>query len=117
MDYGATLSIQADDKWVKVQRARFRQPFASTPGASVTSQIVTLIQGALPAPSPSTVTATSTAIMGKVVWERDRDKAIIELAKSIGARVYFDRNGVATVADVPVNRRRCGRSPPTRGRA
>lgn len=105
MGYGAdgTLSIQADDKWVKIQRARFLQPFASTNGAAVTTQIVTLIRGALGGSEPVNVTATSTATMGKVVWERDRDKAILELAESIGARVYFDRNGVATVADIPVN--------------
>jgi hypothetical protein len=105
MGYGSqgTLSLQADDKWVKVQRARFLTPFASTPGATITAQIVTLIRGALGSSEPVNVTATSTALMGKVVWELDRDKAIIELAESIGAWVYFDRDGVATVADVPVN--------------
>jgi hypothetical protein len=36
-----------------------------------------------------------------VVWEKDRDKAINDLAESIGARVSFDRDGIPTIEDLP----------------
>ena len=98
---GGTLGIQASDKWARIQRARFLAPQASTPGVTVTAQITALIRGALGVSEPVTVLATSTATVGTVVWERDRDKAILELAKSIGAWCYFDRDGVATIADLP----------------
>lgn len=103
MDYapGGTLKIQADDKWSRIQRARFMRPFASTPGITVKAQITAIIRDALGSSEPVNVTATSTATVGALVWERDRDKAIIELAESIGAWVYFDRDGVATIANIP----------------
>jgi hypothetical protein len=103
MGYGASgsLKVSASDKWVRIQRAGFVTPFASTPGVTVIEQIKTLIRGALGVDEPVTVTATSTALMGKLVWDENRDKAIIELAESIGAWVYFDRRGVATIADLP----------------
>lgn len=103
MSYGAggTIKLKGSDKWVRIQRARFLKPFASTPGALVVDQIVALIRGALGATEPVTITATSTATVGALVWERDRDKAINDLAESIGARVSFDREGVATIEDLP----------------
>lgn len=103
MGYGrsGTLALSASDKWVLIQRAGFVTPFASTPGIAITEQIAVLIRGALGVTEPVVITATSTALMGKVVWPEDRDKAIVELAESIGAWVFFDRNGVATIADLP----------------
>jgi hypothetical protein len=95
------LSLTAPDKWAKIQRARFIIPQASTPGLSVVGQIAALIRGALGPDEPVAVTATSTATVGRLLWEKDRDQAIIDLAQSIGAWVFFDRFGVATVADVP----------------
>jgi len=95
------VSLTADDKWAKVQRARFVLPQASTPGLLVTEQIAALIRGALGAAEPVVITATSTATVGALTWEKDRDKAIIDLADGIGAWVFFDRTGLATIADVP----------------
>jgi hypothetical protein len=98
---GGAVSVTAPDKWVRVQRARFLVPQSSTPGIPVTQQIVQLIQGALGGDEQVVISATSTATVGALTWDRDRDKAIIDLATSIGAWVFFDRNGVATIADIP----------------
>ena len=95
------LSLTAPDKWVRVQRARFLAPQASSPGLTVTAQIAALLRGALGSTEEVVVKATSTAKVARMVWEKDRDQAIIDLAASIGAWVYFDRNGVATIANVP----------------
>jgi hypothetical protein len=100
-----TISVTAPDKWVRIQRAKFLTPVSSTPGMSVTAQIAALIRGALGSDEPVTITATSSASMGAVTWEKDRDKAIIDLADQIGAWVYFDRTGEAIVADVPTSGR------------
>jgi hypothetical protein len=96
-----SLSLTAPDKWARVKRARFLKPQTSTRGALVTAQIATLLRGALGAGEAVNVTATSTATVGALVWDRDRDQAILDLAQSIGAWVYFDRDGTATVADLP----------------
>jgi hypothetical protein len=98
---GGSLSLTAPDKWVRIQRARSIRPLASTPGLLVTEQIAVLIRGALGAGEEVVVTATSTATVGALTWDTDRAKAINDLAKDIGAWVYFDRLGVATIADIP----------------
>lgn len=95
------ITLTAPDKWARIQRARFVAPTGSMTSHPVSTNIAELIRGAWGAGELVTVTATSTAVMGGLVWERDRDKAILELAESIGAWVFFDRQGVATVADIP----------------
>jgi hypothetical protein len=98
---GGGLSLTAPDKWVRIMRAKFVKPQASTKGARVTQQIKTLIQGALGNTEPVVITATSKATVPALVWESDRAQAITDLASGIGAWVFFDRQGVATIADVP----------------
>lgn len=98
---GGKLSVTAPDRWSLIQRAKFIGPASSTPGIPVTQQIVLLIQRALGGTEPVTVTASSQALVGALTWQQDRDKAIQDLATSIGAWVYVDRYGVFTVADVP----------------
>jgi hypothetical protein len=98
---GGGLTVTAPDKWVRIQRARFVKPAESAPGTRVTEQIAILIRGALGASEQVNITATSTAQVGALLWEADRAQAILDLARDIGAWVYFDRDGVATIADQP----------------
>lgn len=95
------IGVTAPDKWARIQRAKFLRPTSSTIGQSVVAQITDLIRGALGASTPVTVTASSAATVGALTWEKDRDKAILDLAEQIGAWVYFDRFGEATIADIP----------------
>lgn len=101
--YGSngSISVQASDKWGRVQRSRFLVPQPSDPGVRVTEMIRRLILQGLGTSEPVFITASSTATVGALVWDTDRDKAINELAESIGAWVYFDRNGLCTIADLP----------------
>lgn len=94
------VSVQADDKWAGIQRAKFVGPRNSTPGATVTQQIASLITEVYPSDTVS-ITATSTATVGTLTWDQDRAQAILDMATSIGARVYFDRNGGPVLADIP----------------
>jgi len=98
---GGGLSLTAPDKWAKIARARFLWPTGPLVGDLVTNVIVGLIRDALGAGEPVNVLATSRALCGSLTWDKDRAKAITDLAESIGAWVYFDRNGVATIADLP----------------
>jgi hypothetical protein len=98
---GGPVSLVAPDKWVRIQRARFLAPTNSRKGMLVVDQIALLIRGALGSAEQVVVSATSMAKVGVLTWEKDRDKAILDLAESIGAWVFFDRLGVATIADLP----------------
>lgn len=98
-EVGGTLRIQAPDKWARIKRARFGRPKNSTPAALVRNQIASLITEATG--EVVTVTSTSTVTVGRQLWERDLDKTIVALAKSAGIWVFYDRNGVPTVADLP----------------
>jgi hypothetical protein len=100
---GGSISLTAPDRWVRIQRARFIGPAPSTAGILVRDQLALLIKDAISPNEPVNVLATSQAVMPLVVWEKDRDKATIDLAASIGAWVYFDRSGVATIEDIPTS--------------
>lgn len=95
-----TLSLTAPDRWVRVQRARFEAPATSVYGATVKSEIERLVTGAVPGITVAN-TATSTATVGAVAWDTDRDGAVDEMAKAIGAEAFFDVNGNLVIRDVP----------------
>lgn len=98
---GGKLSITAPDRWSLIQRAKFLGPTSSTPGTTVVQQIVNLLRDVIGSTESVTVAATSTVTVGALTWTKDRDKAIADLAESIGAWVFCDRYGYFTIADVP----------------
>lgn len=95
------LKLTASDLFATVQRARFLRPQASRLGWRVVDQIADLVRQVLGADWPVTITASSTATMGALVWERDRGKTIEDLARGIGADVAFAANGTLVIRDVP----------------
>lgn len=99
---GGKLTVRtAPDRWAALQRARFETPEVSNPGDLVVDEIARLVTDAL----PSVVvvnSATSTATIGSLVWERDRDKALIEMLAAIGAEGYFDWTGQFIIRDAPL---------------
>lgn len=99
---GDGLQITAPDRWAHVQRARFVAPRASTPGITVIAQIVMLLQEVLGVAHPILIQSHADAFVGALVWEQDRDKAILDLAKSIGCEVFFDADGNVVIRDLPV---------------
>lgn len=99
------LKVSASDLWGNVQRARFLRPRASTPGASVIDTIISLMRGALGSSTPVANTVTNTvataATVGSLLWPRDRDKAVLALAESIGVDVSIDVTGAIAIRDLP----------------
>jgi hypothetical protein len=98
---GGSMKISASDRWGKVQRARFLAPRAATPGNSIIGQITEWLDEVFPG-LPPIVNIQSSARVGTVVWEKERDKAILDMAESIGGWVYFDRNGTPVIDQLPV---------------
>lgn len=100
--YGGDWSGQvgtASDRMSLVQRARFPLPRVMPLGMRIADAIGVLIGEVL---GPVTVLATSAAVIGPgVVYERDRGKAVSEMAASIGADVYCAPDGTPMVVDKP----------------
>lgn len=96
------LKITAPDLWTRILAAKFLTPRAATSGLSHRVHIANLMLEALPAGMAVTDTATSTAQVPPQVWENDRSKAILDLAKAAALDVGFDRAGAPFVRDVPV---------------
>ena len=96
-----SLSLTAPDLWVLLQRAKFPRPVQSIPGLSIPNMIAWLIRDALGQSTAVAITSGVTSRTGNLTWEKDRDKAITDLADSAGLWVYADRNGGWTVADFP----------------
>ncbi|MGZ4621449.1 MAG: hypothetical protein ACXVGF_04830 [Blastococcus sp.] len=100
-DAAGKISITAPDMWARIARAKFVGPVSSNLGTLVTTQIVKLIQGALGASTVVTVQSASQTQTPPLTWEKDRDKAIIDLANGIGAWVFADESGNWTIKDLP----------------
>lgn len=97
---GGDLTLTAPDRWQQVVNAEFLTPRAASAGASARVQIATLLSEVFP--SMGVVdTATSTATVPAQTWDRDRAKAILDLAKSASLDVGFDRTGTAYIRDLP----------------
>ncbi|MCW2621942.1 MAG: Peptidase match, partial [Frankiales bacterium] len=100
--YGGNWSGQigsASDRMILVQRARFTRPRAMPVGMRIADAIGMLISEVL---GPASVLATSDAVTGPgLIYERDRGKAIAEMAASIGADVYCAPDGTPMVVDTP----------------
>jgi hypothetical protein len=94
------LKLTAPDRWGRIQAARFLTPRASS-AVSNRVQISSLITEALAPGFVVTDTSTSTAQVPSQTWDRDRDKAITDLAKAAALDVYFDRTGTPHIRDIP----------------
>lgn len=92
------VSLKATDRWQRVVEARFERP--RTTSGNTVAAITALLQeadGRITVEADPALVGTHRASL----WDRDRDKAILELAKSIGAVVYFDAMGVAQIRRQP----------------
>jgi hypothetical protein len=98
---GGGITLTAPDKWYLIQKAKFIGLGVSTPGARVVDQIVTLVRGALGPSEPVNILTSSQVTVPSQTWDKDRAAAILNLAAGIGCWFYFDRQGVATIADIP----------------
>ncbi len=98
---GGGITIRsAPDRWAMVQRARFETPQASNPGELAVNEAADLITAATG--TGVTNTATSTATVGALVYERDREEIVNKLLSSAAAEGYMDWDGELAIRDVPL---------------
>lgn len=99
---GGGLQVRsAPDKWVYVQRAQFETPRGSTAGLTIRQQATTLVLQALPTTPVTIVQLTDATLVSRLVWDRDRSAAALDLIDSIGGEIFFDADGDLTVRPVP----------------
>jgi len=98
---GGITVTSAPDRWARVQRAQFEQPTPAIATAQIRAEIARLVTGAVSGISV-TQNATSTATAGPLVWDQDRAQAVVDLATSIGAEVYFGNLGNLVIEDAPL---------------
>lgn len=90
----------APDLMALVQRARFLTPRTFPAGMRISDVIATLLTEVLG--STYTNLATSDAVLlTDAVYQRDRGKAITDLAASIGVDVFCAPDGTPTIRDIP----------------
>lgn len=92
------VTISGEDRWRRVANARFLRP-VTTSGLHVNA-IKSLVEGADGRITCIDYTA-KTSTHRSSIWERDRDKAALDLAKAIGVDVYFNPTGGAETRLVP----------------
>jgi len=97
---GITVS-SAPDRWARVQRARFERPAQSVRTARASAEAARLVVEAAPGVAV-TNEASSSATAGQLVWDRDRDRAVIDLLTAISAEGFFDNEGAFTIRDAPL---------------
>ncbi|HEU5026597.1 MAG TPA: DUF5047 domain-containing protein [Spirillospora sp.] len=97
---GGAIQLTAPDRWQRIVKARFFTPRASTKNATARSQIASLITEVVGVTVSDE--ATSTATVPAQTWDQDRAQAIQDLAKAASLDVFFDRNGIPVMRDVPV---------------
>lgn len=104
MGYSADgdIRVTAPDRWVRVQRGRFLAPRVPARGTTLRAQIATLVNEVMPAGVSTVDFGTRTASVPAQVWERDRDKAVEDLAKAASLDVFMDRDGFPTIRDAPL---------------
>lgn len=96
----APLSLTADDYSSVLAGDRFLAPWVTSPGTLVTAEIRAMALASVPSLTVLDFTG-SRAVTSAVTWERDRWDAMIQLAQSIGAEVFFDPTGALVIRPVP----------------
>ncbi len=105
---GGGISISGiPDRWAFIQRARFETPRVSDYPMRNTDQIVTLVREVLKNVGVDNGGVTNRNRLSQVtvpplVWGRDRDKAIEDLATAAGIEVFFGNHGELRLRDIPV---------------
>jgi hypothetical protein len=97
----AAVSIQADDQWQGVDLGDFGFTVPTTPYEGLIRNAITILVGEVQTPwaPPMTNTATSTALVVPGLWDKSRAQCILASADSIGAEVFYGRDGGLIVQD------------------
>jgi hypothetical protein len=98
----SAVSVQADDRWQGVDPlGDFGFTVPTTPyEGRIRDAIGTLVnEVAQDWAPPASITATSPAMLVPGLFDKSRGQVILALADSIGAEVFYDRDGLLVVQD------------------
>lgn len=95
-DADGTITVEAFDLAQLIADDRLTAPSAPPPGATYASEFARLVGGLLPVVVDAGL--VDRAIVGSVVWDRDRDAALTMLCQAWPARWYVGDDGAAHVA-------------------
>lgn len=99
---GSGITVRsAPDRWARVQRARFLTPQSSVRTNTIAAEAIRLVQAAVPGVAYRSEVTNGT-LVGALVWDRERDKAVNDLVTSIAADLYFDNLGEVVLAPAPL---------------
>ena len=94
------IHLEGRDRWQRIVDARYERPV--TTSGSIVNSIRTAVEGAdSRIPAMVVDAAVVDYSQPSSLWERDRDKQVIEQARSIGCMVYFRPDGTPVLAPVP----------------
>lgn len=110
LDYAPSgqITMTCPDRWLKVQRNRFGLARSSVPTNPAWQEIKRLVEGAWPGstypfPGWAKLDTSATTKVGALVWDNgDREAAILSLCQANSLEVFFDRDGLAVLQQVPV---------------
>lgn len=94
-----SVTLTSPDLAMRVSLDRFPRPRRSTRGMTVPQQITALVRETLPRTVVLDESGSSVAVPN-VVWERDRNATITELAASIGCETFLRPDGVWVIRPV-----------------
>lgn len=98
----SAISVQADDRWQGVDPlGDFGFTVPTTPYEGQIRYSIGVLVGEVAQPwaLPPNITASSDALVVPGLWDKSRAQVIIALADSIGAEVFYDRDGFLVVRD------------------
>lgn len=99
---GGVEIVSAPDLFARIVDARFPKPRKVTRGATLIEQIELIVWDVIPGAVVINETGdTTTEVRPSAVWDRDRAEALTDLARALGADVFFDPVGQLVVRPVP----------------
>ena len=100
-DNGVRIELTGFDRSRSVQRGRFETPYAIASGTNYVTAIQTLIASRLPGVMFSSITTDKTTPTLLFDQASDPWKAAQDMARAIGAEVFFDPMGVCVIRNEP----------------
>jgi hypothetical protein len=89
-----TITLTSQDMAIRVAMDRFTKPRRSTRGFTVAQQIGALVRESLGTTTRFADQSGDSTAVADVVWDRDRNDAVTQLAASIGCETFWRPDGV-----------------------
>lgn len=102
-DSGIAISLEGQDRALRISRARWTDPYQIASGTNVATALLALLQDRYPdiQTNFSDTTATVTAITLGLDTENDPWNDAVDIADAAGMALYFDADGICVLEPYP----------------